>query len=229
MLLNMSDFPFIDFHSHGFSDKQDNKIRVRSLMAGEVFSSDSADFFTLGIHPWQLEKQDESLIFQELSLALQHEKIIALGESGLDRAIKTPFEKQVQVFRKQAEMSEQMEIPLIIHAVRSLPEIIRLRKEIKASQQWVIHGFSGNIFEAEQLIKNGFSISLGDRLIHSKSTLCEVFLRIPIDRVFFETDESEIPIESIYEFAATLLKISIEELQKQVFANFVACFSRAKL
>ncbi len=224
----MSDFPFINLHFHGLSGRQNNKICVRSLMVGEDFDPDSADFFTFGIHPWQLEKQDENSLFQLLDLTLQHENIIALGESGLDRAIKIPIEKQIPVFLKQAEMSEQMEIPLVIHAVRSLPEIIRLRKEIKASQKWIVHGFAGNIFEAEQLIKNGFSISLGDRLIHPKSKLSEVLCQLPIDSIFFETDEAEIPIETIYEFAASTLKITLHDIQKQVFTNFVACFSKAK-
>jgi TatD DNase family protein len=224
----MSDFPFINLHFHGLTGRQEGKICVRSLMAGEVFDPDSADFFTVGIHPWQLEKQEENSLFQLLDLTLQQENIIALGEAGLDRAIKTPFEKQIPVFRKQAEMAEQMEIPLIIHVVRCLPEIISLRKEIKACQKWIIHGFSGNIFEAEQLIKNGFCISLGDRLIHPKSKLSEVLLQIPIDSIFFETDESEIPIQTIYEFAASVLKLSIADIQKQVFTNFVASFSKVK-
>jgi TatD DNase family protein len=225
----MSDFPFINLHFHGLSGKQEGKICLRSLMAGEAFDSESADFFTVGIHPWQLEKQEEDSLFQQLNLMLQQEKIIALGEAGLDRSIKTPHEKQIPVFRKQAEMAEQMKLPLIIHAVRSLPEIINLRKEINACQNWIIHGFAGNIFEAEQLINNGFSISFGNRLIHPKSKLFEVLTQIPIERIFFETDESEIPIETIYEFAASVLKISIKDLQKQVFANFVACFSKVKL
>lgn len=195
-------------------------------MSGEVVDHDSANFFTVGIHPWQIENQIEDNLFQQLKQMLQQENIIALGESGLDRAINTPFEKQIPVFRKQAELAEQMKIPLIIHAVRSQPEIIRIRKEIKASQKWIVHGFTGNAFEAEQLINNGFSISVGSKLLHPNSIISKFLHQIPVDRIFFETDESEILIETIYEFASSILKLSVTDLQKQIFVNFTSHFNK---
>ena len=149
----------------------------------------------------------------------------AIGECGLDRACDSDFELQREVFIKQIELSEQYHKPLIIHAVRSYPDIISIRKETKSNQPWIIHGFNGNEHSAEQLLRHdGIYLSLGDVLFKNEKRAERVLDIIPSDRLFLETDVAERSIVEVYEKASLLSGVATDILRKDIFDNFVKIF-----
>ena len=151
--------------------------------------------------------------------------LIAIGECGLDRACDSDFELQREVFIKQIELSEQYHKPLIIHAVRSYPDIISIWKEMKPNQPWIIHGFNGNEHSAEQLLRHdGIYLSLGDVLFKNEKRAERLLDIIPSDRLFLETDVAERSIVEVYEKASLLSDVATDILRKDIFDNFVKIF-----
>ena len=149
----------------------------------------------------------------------------AIGECGLDRACDSDFELQREVFIKHIELSEQYHKPLIIHAVRSYPDIISIRKETKSNQPWIIHGFNGNEHSAEQLLRHdGIYLSLGDVLFKNEKRAERLLDIIPSDRLFLETDVAERSIVEVYEKASLLSGVATDILRKDIFDNFVKIF-----
>ena len=151
----------------------------------------------------------------------------AIGECGLDRmgAGAGWFEIQKDVFKEQIELSEQYSKPLIIHAVRSYPDIISIRKETKSKQPWIIHGFNGNEHSAEQLLRHdGIYLSLGDVLFKNEKRAERLLDIIPSDRLFLETDVAERSIVEVYEKASLLSGVATDILRKDIFDNFVKIF-----
>ena len=149
----------------------------------------------------------------------------AIGECGLDRACDSDFELQREVFIKQIELSEQYHKPLIIHAVRSYPDIISIWKEMKPNQPWIIHGFNGNEHSAEQLLRHdGIYLSLGDVLFKNEKRAERLLDIIPSDRLFLETDVAERSIVEVYEKASLLSDVATDILRKDIFDNFVKIF-----
>ncbi|QNM84447.1 TatD family hydrolase [Polaribacter pectinis] len=182
----------------------------------------SVDFsspFSIGIHPWFINKNkiEEELLLIEQSL--QNKNCFALGECGLDKIIEADFKLQQEVFRKQVKLSEKHNKPLIIHCVKAFQEIIEIQKETKPKQIWILHGFNKNLQVAESLIKNGIILSIGVAIIKNEK-LQKAVSEIPLDKLFLETDDSEVTIQEVYKKVANIKRLEVEELQQIIKQNF---------
>lgn len=195
-----------DIHTHNTdSNPQSSIYCCKEYIDGRIIS--------IGIHPWDINncwKEQFSTIKEEAN----KKNVCAIGECGIDK-LQSPAttELQKEVFKAHALLAEEVKKPLIIHCVKAFDEIIALHKEVKPQQVWIIHGFRGKPQQAEQLIKNGFHISFGEKFNSDslKST--------PIKRLFVESDESNIGIDEIYCRIAKARGCSIEELASSVMDN----------
>jgi TatD DNase family protein len=151
-------------------------------------------------------------------------KLAAIGEAGLDRLIQVDINTQLAVFSMQADLAAEIDLPLIIHAVRSYPDLIRLRKAISKTSVWIVHGFSGNSQSASELIKHGMMLSFGHSILNSKNKAQQTIKEVPLDSLFLETDSSGIAISVIYQQAASLLNMDVIDLQHVIKINFKRCF-----
>jgi TatD DNase family protein len=75
------------------------------------------------------------------------------------------------------------------------------------------------------LIANGFHISFGKYLLQKKE-LKEVFIKIPNDRIFLETDTIEEGIETVYQLAANYKEITVLKIQEIINSNFAEVFNK---
>ncbi|MDA3910590.1 MAG: TatD family hydrolase [Bacteroidales bacterium] len=146
----------------------------------------------------------------------------AIGECGLDRSSSVNWDKQVELFRLQISLSEKTRKPLIIHAVRSYPDIIALHKMYQPKQAWIIHGYQGNLENMQHLTQHGIYLSYGADVLRNQNKFDDCLINTPEDKLFFETDEASLNILSIYEHAARLRNVSIESLIEQIHKNFAA-------
>jgi len=146
--------------------------------------------------------------------------VLAIGECGLDRSIKIPFEKQFEVFKFQIQLSKKLHKPLIIHCVKAYSDLIHILKEENFKEKFVLHNFNGNQFQIESFLKFEAYFSLGKQMMDLNSKLHLAINNIPIERLFFETDISEFSIEEMYIRATNLLNISKEKLNIQIINNF---------
>jgi TatD DNase family protein len=225
--------PYVNIHTHYNNHIDDNEfVEIQNIDVDNIVNVDVSHFYSIGIHPWNLKSQNlkisETQKLGDLeSQCLGDLNIKAIGECGLDRACDVDFEIQKEVFMKQIELSEQIAKPLIIHAVRTYPDIISIRKENKAKQPWIIHGFQGSVQSAEQLLRHdGIYLSLGDVLFRNERRASELLNVIPLDRLFLETDVAERDIVEVYEKAASLSGIEMDKLRNDIFNNFVKIFGQ---
>ena len=218
---------FINIHTHKVQT-DDNLLQIVNLDLNQPCPEQG--YYSYGIHPWETDSADFHMetALQHLEEQLKKPNVIVLGEAGLDKMHKASFEKQVELFERQIELSEALHKPMILHDVRSHNDIIALRKKYKAQQPWILHGFSGTEQDIKQLIGQGIYLSVGESLLHPERKIHISFKFIDLDYIFLETDMAGIGIEKVYEAAAKLLEMDIVSLQKQIFANFAALWNTGK-
>lgn len=209
---------FIDIHSH---HENISGLTILNLSPREILSLQPTDnkFYSTGIHPWHISTDCE-IDLQILTEAAKSKQVIAIGECGLDKLCSSPFELQEMIFRKQIELAEATNKPLIIHCVKAFNELISLKKEIDPVSAWIIHGFRGKKALAEDLIRHGCYLSFGKNIFQLKETISTV----PLARLLLETDDESIEIRERYADAALALGISAEQLQSQLKENFARLF-----
>lgn len=212
----------VDFHTHGL--KPDKSIQLLNCFAQDLPIADDGNIYSVGIHPWHLESVEINDCLQAMEQAMNFPHIVAVGECGIDRAIDTEVVWQEYYFRKQAEMARKYAKPLIIHCVRAYPEVMRMKKEVRSALPWIIHGFRSNEQTAASLVKHGFYISVGGKLLDDPKKR-KAFSMIPLDRLLLETDDAHESINQVYEQAARLLDIQVEDLQERMLANFREIFA----
>lgn len=197
---------FVDIHTHKRFSAAD-EILVRNLSVNEaeiVLDENSDDFYSVGIHPWDVGKTDE---MENLEKLCDSKQVRLIGECGFDKNIAVTFEVQLQVFQKHVAISEKTKKPMIIHCVGYYNELIALRKQVNPTQQWIIHGFRGKPQLAEQLLKTGFSLSFGEKYNPESVKVC------PLEYLFVETDESEKAVSEIYAEIAQLKECPVNEIR----------------
>lgn len=220
--------PFVNIHTH-HNDNIDNQdfIEIRNIDADNISGVDVSSLYSVGIHPWSLTDEDhETKALDWIRNNADKKNFLAIGETGIDRVYKDTLERQRERFLRHIEISEEYRKPMIIHSVRSYPDIIAIRKMTRSTMPWIIHGFQGNEQSARQLISHDISLSLGEVLFrdeHKASALLDV---IPKDRLFLETDDSGRDIVAVYEKACALTSVDIDELKSIIFNNFVKIFGK---
>lgn len=174
-------------------------------------------FLSVGIHPWYLQDATENQL-QALKKAVEDKRVIAIGESGLDKLKGPSSNIQTDIFKQQTALSEATGLPMIIHCVKAYNELIRLKRTLQPKQPWIIHGFRGKKELAMECIRHGFYLSFG--AYHQE----EALMVVPIERLFIETDESDMPIEDIYLRIAQTKGIRLEELTESIKKNVERVF-----
>ncbi len=218
---------FIDIHTHT-EESSESLLQIINLNLESPCPKQG--FYSYGIHPWALDNADfqAEKALQTLEEKLKLPQVLALGEAGLDKMHRASYERQIELFERQIELSEALQKPMILHDVRSHNEIIALRKKHKAQQPWIVHGFSGTEQDIKQLIGQGIYLSVGESLLHLERKIRKSFKFIDLDYLFLETDMAEIGVETVYEAAANLLEMDLSTLQTRIFANFARLFGLEK-
>lgn len=212
---------FTNLHTHKFSNLSD-VIEVVNQYPWEF--DESIPNYSIGIHPWYIDEirleEDLEIIKEKLQLS----ECLALGECGLDKRIEIPLELQIIVFKKQLEIVQQTNKPIVLHCVAAFDEVMAIKKELKIQNPMIIHGFSKNEQVAKSLLNHGFYLSFGKYLLRNKD-LEKVFTFAPENQILLETDTIEESIYEVYEKAASIKGISVEEVKAIVFTNFSRIFS----
>ena len=217
-------YQYIDIHTHDTATARPDVLRIQSIMAGNPTPANSASRFSLGIHPWQLDGNNHQTLWMELLQQMDAPQLCAIGETGLDRSIQTPMQLQMDVFEQHIQLAENRKLPLIIHAVRCMAELLQLRKK-HPSGIWIVHGFTGNATQARQCMKLHIHLSFGKALLTASSKLREALMATAPGQLFFETDSAEVAIAEIYQAAANILQIEELLLCRQIETNFQHCFN----
>lgn len=210
----------LDIHTHRREADSEGKsiINYKQLAGSSLLEG---YYYSIGIHPWELTMAniEEQLIF--MINQLPDKRIVAIGECGLDKLTEISMELQRMTFIMQITLSEQYSLPLIIHCVKAMDEMLAVKKRFRPTQPWIWHGFRGKPEQATQLLKQGFYLSLGEHYSDETMKL------IPDDRLFLETDESSLDIEDILRQAAEVRGVGVETLHETIRRNIQNVFFKA--
>lgn len=168
-------------------------------------------WFSAGLHPWDVTEDFENQLIP-LDTLLANPRVLAAGECGFDTLKGPSHELQEQVFIRQIELSERYAKPMILHVVRDFDSVIRLRRTLKPTQPWLIHGFRGGPEQMNQLYSHGILVSFGFK--HNPESLKTV----PTDRLFLETDGHD-TIEQTISLASALRETPPQTIEEQITQN----------
>ena len=193
---------FINFHTHHVPTEKD----VVAVVDGRD---------TWGIHPWHADDD-----FGEPDLSGK----IAIGECGLDFTREVSKERQLKLLTTHVKLSEMTGLPLILHCVKALDQLLQLRRELRPTMPWMLHGFRGKPQQLRSLLDAGFYVSFGFRHNEESLRLC------PKERLMLETDDDEThPISEIYNNVAKKRGLEVADLCKAMAENYLAFFQKEPL
>lgn len=175
-----------DIHTH----RIDAREAVISVNPWE-FNPVEGLYYSVGIHPWQVGRATDA-DFDRLAECARSDNVLMIGECGIDKLRGGDLPMQMSVLERHIALSEQVCKPLVLHCVRASNELCRLRRQLRPSMPWIVHGFRGNARVASQLLDAGFYLSYGERFNP------EALAITPADHLLAETDESLLPIDEIH-------------------------------
>jgi TatD DNase family protein len=189
----------------------------------------------IGIHPSEIDNfKDED--FNHLEDFIKKEKIIGIGEIGLDYTYKTDKNKQKEIFEKQLQLAEKYKLPLVLHIRETFNDIFEILKNFKVIPIW--HSCTGNLEEVEKFLEIGGFISFsGIITFKNASRLREIVKIVPLERIFLETDSPYLTpepyrgkinepayIKFVYQKVAEIKNIEIGKVSNIIRNNFENLF-----
>lgn len=196
---------------------------------------------SVGIHP--NVDQQENFTVDELVALAQHEKVIAIGETGLDYfRSEGDLAWQRDRFRVHIEAAKQLKKPLIIHTREARDDTMTILEQQGAEQAGgIIHCFTENWQTAQRALALDFYISLSGIVTFKNALeLQEVAKKLPLDRILIETDSPYLApmphrgktnkpayVKHVAEFVAQLRGDTVENIAQQTSANFHSLFPSA--
>lgn len=199
----------------------------------------------IGLHPTEVDADYRLQLEQMYQLLKDDERIIAVGEVGLDFYWDDTFKKQqLDAFEEQIGWACDLKLPLAIHSRNAFEELYSTMNGFRSNAPTgVFHCFSGGCDEARKLLSfDGFMLGIGGAVTYKKSTLPQVLKDVvPLERIVLETDSpylAPVPYrgkrnESAYivevaKFLSNLYGCSPEHVKEVTTANARYIFKKIK-
>ncbi|MCM1339370.1 MAG: TatD family hydrolase [Muribaculaceae bacterium] len=188
----------------------------------------------VGVFPEEAKTFTDKTLNDMEEIIRSNPKIIGIGEIGLDYYWdKTYKELQKEVFIKQIEFANQMNLPLNIHSREAHSDTIEILKKYNKNSTAILHCFSGSLEFAKECIKEGIYIALGGVVTFKNAVKAkEVAANIPIEYLLLETDDpylAPVPfrgkenqpmyVKYIAQYIAELRSTNIDEIAKITTQN----------
>ncbi|PIR04149.1 MAG: hydrolase TatD [Candidatus Magasanikbacteria bacterium CG11_big_fil_rev_8_21_14_0_20_39_34] len=235
-----------------------------SRMAVELAEQYENIYASIGTHPIHLhsthvDEEESSFLSREESFdwdyyadLAKHEKVIAIGECGLDLfhipkdiSKEEVLEKQRSVFQDHIRFALLHNLPMVIHCRDAHDELIEMLSQLEVLPKGTIHCYTSNWDHAEKYLDMGFYLGFtGVITFPPKKTdplpqewLLEVVNKIPLDRVVVETDSPYLTpqinrgkrnepflVEEVVRMFAKVRELSYEEAEKITTQNAKTLF-----
>jgi TatD DNase family protein len=211
-------YSFYNIHSHQINQETD----ILTILNQYSAFGSCEKAISIGLHPWHLDTTINE--WDNLRSKANDSNVLAIGECGLDRLCTTPWNLQIEYFQKQIQLANELHKPLIIHCVRAYSEVFELLKTSKVPI--IFHGFNKNLQIASQILNKGYFLSFGAAIMHQSTALHTVLKQVPAHRLLLETDNAtHLSIKDIYNKAAFIRSVGIEQLQLSIQQNFDTIFA----
>ena len=147
-----------------------------------------------GFHPEDCAGAGEAE-FAEIRKLCEREKVVAVGEIGLDYHWEEnpPKEEQQRVFRAQLELALELDLPVIVHDRDAHKDCFSIVSEYPGLRG-VFHCFSGSAELAAELLKLGWYLGFDGPVTYKNAKkVLAVLAATPVDRILLETDAPYLP------------------------------------
>lgn len=160
---------------------------------------DKGIYAAVGLHPIHI--LDEDFRYQSYKKLAQSNKVVAIGETGLDywnlppdqKEQKELKQKQKQVMLQHIRLANGLSLPLILHCRKAHQELINFltnlahARLIRKGGMWgVVHCFTGNATQLQQYLNMGLYIGFNGIIF--KLELDNIIKKTPLERILIETD-----------------------------------------
>ena len=251
---------FFDSHSH-YNDEKFENIREQliqdtynagvtkfvcagydissSRLALEIANNYDFIYTTCGISPNDIDGSTEA-DFEEIYKLASKKNVVAIGEIGLDYHWNTDNkEKQKEIFIKQIEIANKLELPIVIHTRDAVADTIDiLKNKIECKCKGVFHCCPHNIELIKEGLKLGFYISFAGPITFKNAKNADLVINeVPLDRMLIETDSPYLSpeplrgtindsrnVKYVAEKIAEVKGISIEEVANATYQNAMTIF-----
>ncbi|WP_185968062.1 TatD family hydrolase [Thalassotalea sp. PS06] len=154
----------------------------------------SSCYFAFGIHPWWIENAKEADLDKLEQNLKNSEKVVALGEIGLDAKVAN-FDKQQRFFEQQLALAKQLQLPVLVHHRQTHSPISKALRHYQLSRGGIIHAFSGSYQQAKLYIDLGYRLGIGGVITYDRAKKTrETVSRVPLDALVLETDAPAMPL-----------------------------------
>jgi TatD DNase family protein len=147
----------------------------------------------VGIHPNSTAEADRGdwTLIEKL---LAHPRVLALGETGLDRYWDfAPLALQQEYFERHLRLSQERRLPVVIHCREAADDLLPLLRHAAAREplRGVLHAFSGDTPFAEECVALGLHVGLAGNVTYKNKKfepLRAAATAVPLERLLLETD-----------------------------------------
>ena len=203
-----------------------------------------AIYTSIGVHPHDSSQMNLNIYNKILELC-NHEKVIGIGETGLDYYYNNAFkEEQINSFKMHINISQKNNLPLIIHMRNAEDDMLDIIKNKYEEKPFLglIHCFTGSSNFLHKLLPLGFYFSISGLITFKNSDdLRETVKNIPLDRLLIETDSpylTPVPhrgkinnpsyIVHTIEYLANLFNLTPRKIEFATTDNFKTLFKKVK-
>jgi len=154
-------------------------------------------YAALGLHPIVIENHTEAALAElERRLAQRPEKLVAIGEIGLDLYREDPqFDRQEWFLDRQLQLAKRYDLPVILHSRRTHDKLAMHLKRHNLPRTGVVHGFAGSLQQAERFIALGYKIGVGGTITYPRASKTrDVMAKLPLEALLLETDAPDMPL-----------------------------------
>ena len=239
--LSKEDYDDIDLVIKENRENNISKIIISGCSRDSIFESIELSkrydevYLTLGYHPSEVDTvTDDDLL--ELENLLKLDKVVGLGEIGLDYYYgKDNKNEQIELFRKQLNIAEKLDIPVVIHSRDAVEDTINILKEFDLTG--VIHCFSGSVETAKIYTSMGYMLGIGGVVTFKNSNLYKVVESVGLKNIVLETDSPYLAptpfrgeknsskyIPLIADKIADILDVNVEEVGLETTKNACSMF-----
>lgn len=201
-------------------------------------------YAAIGIHPEEIDEINVD-VMEYLRQNASHEKVVAIGEIGLDYYwVKEEEQRKKQRiwFNKQMDLAKELEMPVIIHSRDAAEDTLNtIRLYNNSHVKGIVHCYSYSKEIAMEYVKMGWYIGVGGVVTFKNAKkLVETVEAISLESIVLETDcpymapvphrgerNSSIFLSHVAEKIAEIKNISVEEVEKVTYQNALNIYKKA--
>ncbi len=213
-----------------------------SMSAIKLANENDKIYASIGFHPTDISKMTEEKLLILENLAKENDKIVGIGEIGLDyHWMVDPKEVQIAGLKKQIEMIRRVNKPIIIHTREALEDTINILREYE-DVGGLLHCFPGS-YESVQPIINRYFVNVGGTLTFKNNRKTkELVDKLDIEKIVLETDSPYLTptpfrgkrnkptmVKYVAEEVARIKNMSVEDVINVTTSNAIRALKMEKL